>query len=250
MSGVDAEVLLLAAGYGKRLRPLTDRVPKPLIEVGGKALLDWNLQMIARAGFRRVFINLFYLKDQIRNFVGDGSRWALDIELVEESVLLDTGGAIKNIEPWLESDSLITVNSDILLGFDFSLREVWRAHRGHPAKPLVTMVLRPDINVEQYGAIEVDASGRVCGYLGKSFGSKTVPPPMMYTGVQVLSRDSLLSMPERGSVFSVTRDTHLKILTEGKAIASYIYYGYWSDLGTPERLVQASKDWDLILGVP
>ena len=129
MSGAQgADVLLLAAGFGKRLEPLTVNTPKPLLEVGDKPLIAWNLELIARSGFSRVFINLHHLGERISEFVGDGSHWGLSVEYSKEDPILETGGAIKNIEHKLREPYLITLNSDILLGPDFSLARILEAH--------------------------------------------------------------------------------------------------------------------------
>ncbi len=237
-----ADVMLLAAGYGKRLRPLTETVPKPLISVQGKTLIERNLEMIARAGFRRVFVNLFHLAEMLQEYLGSGERWGLKLVCVKEQNLLDTGGAIKNIEPLLKSDVLLTVNSDILLGADFDLRSVLENHIQAGSKPAATLVLRSDPDCEKYGIIGVDGQGRVLNYLGEDFSDGKDFRPMMYTGVQVLARRVFDYMPPRGSVFSITRDTHLSLLRGGEAIESVSYEGYWNDVGTPARLEQAESD--------
>ncbi len=255
------DILLLAAGRGERLRPLTDTIPKPLVKVGPKELITWNLERIARAGFSRVFINLHYRGDQIREFVGDGGRFGLQAEYSEEPVLLDTGGAIKNIEPRLKSDSLVTINSDILLGEDFELESVLESHTQDPRKPLATLVLRPDKDAEKFGLLELDERRRITRFLDVRIPAEASEPqlrgigtpesgsgsevksanPLMYLGVQVISRRLIESMPDRGAIFSITRDVYRDRIRRGEILGGVLYSGYWSDVGTPDRLSQASN---------
>ena len=242
----DADVLLLAAGFGTRLRPLTDTVPKPLVEVGGKPLIDWNLELIASAGFSRVFINLHHLGGLIKEHVRDGNAWGLNVEYFEEDPILDTGGAIRNVEPAMAHDYLVTINSDILLGHDFDLRAVLDSHTAAAGgDAIATMVLRPDPDSKAYGEIGIDGTGRVCSFLGDPYGSSTVSQTLMYLGVQVLSRNVVDYMPARGSVFSITRDVYPRMLEAGEVVHSAVYTGYWNDVGTPERLAQARDVFDL-----
>ena len=245
---IAADVLLLAAGFGKRLRPLTDSIPKPLVAVGGRPLIDRNLELIARSGLPKVFINLHYLGQKIRDYVDDGSRWGLEVVYSEEPILLDTGGAIKNIEPQLQQPQLITVNSDLLIGPDFSLNQPFAAHSSCAAQPLLTMVLRPDPAAEAYGSIGIDSSGRVVSFLGTDYGFGAEVQRLMFLGIMVINRKVIEQfMPDQG-IFSITRDTIRKILESGEHIHSMIYHGYWNDIGTPDRLNQASKDVEGIFG--
>jgi NDP-sugar pyrophosphorylase family protein len=183
------------------------------------------------------------------DYVGDGSRWGLEVRCVHEPLILDTGGAVRNIEKFLEQEHLITVNSDILLGLDFSLRAALEAHTANQAKPTVTMVLRHDANALQYGEIGIDGAGRVVRFLGAEYGLGASSDSLMFLGIEVLSRGVFEFMPPAGEVFSITRQTLHKILGSKGVVASCIYDGFWSDIGTPERLAKASLSWEASFGV-
>lgn len=241
-----ADVLIFAAGLGSRLRPLTDKIPKPLIELGGKTLLDRNLELVAKAGFKKVIVNVHYKKDLIKAHLKKSDNFGLAVKIVEEEVLLNTGGTIKNIENLLEHQNLITINSDIVLGKDFSLKTLLSAHEKNSNKPLATLTLRADSNSKQYGEVCIDSGGRVCRFLGVSYLENQVDKCLMYTGVQVLSRRALELMPKAGSIFSITQDFYVAQLSSGQSIYSYEYTGYWNDIGTVERLAQAK--FDLVQG--
>lgn len=236
------DVLLLSAGFGSRLRPLTDTCPKPLIPVAGKPLLVWNLELLARSGFSRVFINLHYLGEMIREFVGDGSTWGLHVEYSDEPLLLDTGGAIKAIESRLQSDLLLTLNSDILVDAAFPFEDLLHFHTNHPRHPEATLVLRTDADADRFGSFESAADNTIVRMLDARHpaGSPAVHSGLMYTGIQVMGRALIAQMPEAGTVFSLTRDTFRTAIHSGAILGAYRYSGYWSDVGTPDRLEAAS----------
>src|SRR5690606_22194564 len=110
--------MILAAGRGERLRPLTDHTPKPLVEVGGRTLINYHLQHLAQAGFREVVINLAHLGEKIRSAVGDGSEWGLQIQYsVEPENALDTGGGIQQALQWLGKAPFAVINADVFTDY-------------------------------------------------------------------------------------------------------------------------------------
>lgn len=235
-------VFLLAAGFGKRLKPLTEKTPKPLIKVQDKALVDWNLELIAKSGFKQVIINTHYLHKQIETHIEEGNRWGLNITCVYEPVLLETGGAIKNIEPLLResgAQAFITINSDILLAPTFNLQSILTYHQNHPVKPFATLLLRKDKDAKTFGSIGINPEGRICTFLGSHYYDSNQITEFMFTGVQALSTEILSHMPESGSIFSITQNTHVELLQKGLPLCGLEYTGYWNDIGTPERLEQA-----------
>lgn len=239
-----ANIVLLAAGFGSRLRPLTEKTPKPLVRIGPKCLLDWNLDLVRAAGFSSVFVNTHYLSEKVEQHLKSISD--LEISVSHEPEILDTGGAIKNLENRFDEDTVVTLNSDALLGRDFPLRRIIQAHLDSRDGRVATLVVRKDPQADLYGALQIDASGRVSRFLDS-------PPPtelrlensqgnlekVMYTGVSVLSRKLLQMMPPEGQAFSLTRATFAKAFSEGELLQSRLYSGYFCDVGTPERLEQA-----------
>jgi len=246
LSAQDCDVLLLAAGFGKRLLPLTATKPKPLLEVRGKPLIAWNLELLARGGFSRVFINLHYLGSQIRDFVGDGASWGLEVRYSEEPVILDTGGGIKNIEDELEKNFLLTLNSDTLVGKEFSFRDLL-AEQSKGAR--ASLVVRRDPEAKSFGSLAIDEHGIVKRFLDAEApdlrtNSDSIHSPsneVMYAGIQILEKSLLREMPPKGSVFSITKDVYRTLVRNGGILRTCQYEGYWSDVGTPERLESASK---------
>jgi len=224
------KAMVLAAGRGERLRPLTDRLPKPMIPVAGKPLLHYTLTYLKNCGIDEVVINLHHLARTIRDYLGDGSAWGLRIVYSFERSLLGTGGGIQKASPYFIGETFVVMNADILLEAD--LREVLRFHRESQAA--VTLVLREDPDVDRYGAIEIDSDGCVREFLGKLGLPKRPRKRLMFTGLHVLEPVVFSYMPLDLSVFSIT-DVYVNMLRAGERISGYEMQGFWTDLGTQDR---------------
>lgn len=229
--------MILAAGFGSRLRPLTDLTPKALIPVAGKPLIAFPLALLREAGIREVLINLHHLGDQIRAFLGDGSAYGVSIQYSEEHPILDTGGAIKNAEHFLRGDTFVVLNADTII--DLCLADLIEWHRRKAS--LATMVLRPDPDAARYGEIEIDAAGRIRRFLGLPVSVPGPLTPLMFAGVHVFE-PQVFEYMERGR-FGITRVTYPKMLSEGQPLFGYVFHGYWRVLDTHAGLAEGR--WDL-----
>ena len=149
--------LVLAAGMGERLRPLTDVTPKPMLELGGHPLIHHPLAMLRRAGVTDVAINLHHLGPVIQRGLGDGSQLGLRITYAPEPVLLGTGGPLNGLRDFLGPDTFVIVNSDTIL--DLDLRAMLEFHRGHAA--LATIALFHPANLDYYSRLEIDAARKL-----------------------------------------------------------------------------------------
>ena len=112
--------MILAAGRGKRMKELTKETPKPLILTKGKPLIEWHLEKLSATGFQDIIINICYLPAMIKNFVGDGSSWGLNVTYSEENPVLETAGGIKNALPYLGDEPFAVINADIFSNFDYA----------------------------------------------------------------------------------------------------------------------------------
>ncbi len=224
------KAMLLAAGRGERLRPLTETLPKPMIQVAGKPLISHTLSYLKRCGVREVIVNLHHLGESIQEYVGDGRQWGLRVLYSWERKLLGTGGGIQKAAPHLFGSSFLVMNADILVELD--LKDVLRFHGENHAA--VTMVLRRDPEAERYGVIETDGYGLVRQILGRL----PVPPGpwnrLMFTGVHVLEPEVFGYMTGQQNAFSII-DVYLDMLRAGERIMGYEMNGFWTDLGTPAR---------------
>ncbi len=222
--------MVLAAGRGERLRPLTDTLPKPMIPVAGKPLIFYTLTYLKNCGIEEVVVNLHHLGDMIQEYVGDGRQWGLRVFYSRERKLLGTGGGIQKAAQHLLEDTFVVINADILVELD--LHDVLRFHRENHAA--VTMVLRRDPEVERYGVIETDGFGLVRQVLGKLAVGSGPWNRLMFTGVHVLEPDVFSDMEHQEDAFSII-DVYLDMLRAGKRIMGYEMKGFWTDLGTRAR---------------
>lgn len=221
--------MLLAAGFGTRLRPITLSVPKPLLPLGEVPLIDHQLRYLAVGGIRKVMINLHYLGGKIRAHVGDGGRFGLAVSYSEEEAILGTGGGIKKAETFFEGRAFVALNADALL--DADIGEVARRHvEGRAAATMVVKALGPG---DGHTPIDVGSDGKVKGF-GKG--------RFFYTGLQVLGPEMLSVLPPAGKPSSLIDDGYRPLLERGDRVSAFVHAGYAGDLGAPESYERARKD--------
>lgn len=208
--------MVLAAGRGERLRPLTDRTPKPLIAVRGKPLIVWHLEALARAGVREVVVNLSWLGEQIRTALGDGSGWGLRIYYSAEGpVPLESGGGIFRALPLLGESPFILVNGDVFTDFD---------HRGLvlPAGADAHLQLVPNPPHHPRGDFSLQS-----GWIGEAD-----TPRYTYSGIGIFSP----------ALFAGCTDGRFPLLPllrraiAARRLSGALFTGAWTDVGTMARL--------------
>lgn len=239
------KAMVLAAGQGTRLRPLTDRIPKALVPVAGRPMIEYPLLLLRHYGIREVVINLHHLGDQIEDYLGSGEKHGVQITYSKEPELLDTGGGLLKAKPFLTDGTFIAINTDVLI--DLPIADLLRFHRNKRA--LATLVLRPDELADQYGSLETDAEGRICRFLETKSEMKPTGSTrkLMFTGVQVLEPRvfDYLGLNQASRKFSTTRHTYPQMLIRGESIYGYIFEGYWQDLGTVARIREVETNLTL-----
>jgi len=157
MDTITMKALVLAAGLGERVRPLTDTLPKPMLEVGGRPLIYYPLMMLRHAGFAAVVINVHHLAGEIQKRLGNGSSLGLEIIYSPEPTLLGTGGPLNALRDFLADGTFAIANSDSIL--DLDMAAMLRFHRERGA--LATLALHQPGNLEAYSHVEIDADRRV-----------------------------------------------------------------------------------------
>ncbi len=218
------KAMILAAGRGERMRPLTDHTPKPLLPVGGKPLIVWHIERLAAAGFRDIVINHAHLGDRIEATLGDGSRFGVHIRYSAEGEALETAGGIAYALPLLGDAPFLVVNGDVYCEFDF----------GHlarqPAEGCVAHLVLVD-NPPQHPAGDfVFEHGRLAeaGAARLTFSGIGVYRPELFSGIV------------RGSKARLAPLLHAGIAQGG--VSAEHYRGRWVDVGTPERLQALDGD--------
>ena len=236
------KAMILAAGFGTRMRPLTHRVPKPLLPLMLRPMLDRLLRQLQRASIDEIVINLHHQAEHLSAWLGDGGRWGLRLYQSYEPEILGTAGALKHAECYLGDEPFWVINSDVLIDLDFAA--VWHAHQQYRAA--VTMVLRHDPAARQYGAVVLDNRGRVQSINGRPDTAADVRgEDMMFTGLQVVSPNILAHIPPARFV-GTTADVYPALIAEDQSVYGFRHTGYWMDIGTPDRYRQAH--WDVLNG--
>ena len=231
------KAMILAAGRGERMRPLTDHTPKPLLKVGGKPLIVWHLERLAQAGFKEIVINHAHLGEQIEQALGNGSKWGLSIQYSPEKVALETAGGIANALPLLGTEPFLVVNGDTFTEIDFkstkmdfisiALQANIHADAGHTIK-LVHLVLVDNPPQHPNGDFAIEFKSQSDGML-KNEGAQM----LTFSGVGVYHPDlfSEVIVGQPAKLAPLLR----KAIDNNAATAQY-YQGVWHDIGTPERL--------------
>lgn len=216
------KAMILAAGRGERMRPLTDTTPKPLLRVGGRALIDCHIDALARAGVRDLVINLAWQGARIRDTIGDGSKYGIKISYSDEGdEALETGGGIHHALPLLGSAPFWLVNGDVYCGFDYTGRELRHGSVAH-------LVLVP--NPEHKPA----------GDFGLRDGIVTPSADHTYTysGIALLHPDLFAG----ASAGKFPLAPLLIDAMSRRAVTGEVFHGKWIDVGTPERLAELDRE--------
>jgi len=212
------KAMILAAGRGERLRPLTDTTPKPLLQVDGKALIEYHLEALVRAGFDEVVINLSWLGEQIRDRLGDGTAYGLSIEYSEEPTALETAGGIVQALPLL-GERFVVVNADIFTDYDFT--------RLRTIDSLAHLVLVD--NPDHHARGDFSLQGTTVGNDEK--GRHT------FSGISLYHRDFFTELPTGKQALAPL----LRAAIAKGQVSGELFQGKWIDIGTAERL-QALND--------
>ena len=216
--------MILAAGRGNRMRPLTDATPKPLLKVGGKPLLFWHLEKLAHAGFKTVTINHAHLGSQIEAAAGDGSRWNLQVRYSAEEEALETAGGIRNALPLIGKPVFAVVNADVYSEYDYAglAAAIGRLADSQALAHLVLVDNPPQHPHGDFGfdGAMVHASGRQL---------------LTFSGLGAY-RTKLFEPLARGEKHALA--PLLRSQMEESKVTGEHYRGLWTDVGTPARLAE------------
>ncbi|MFT4569612.1 MAG: mannose-1-phosphate guanylyltransferase/phosphomannomutase [Hyphomicrobiaceae bacterium] len=229
--------MILAAGLGTRLRPLTETTPKAMVKVAGRPLIAYALDAVREAGIREVVVNLHYLGDILRDYLGDGSAFGVSIAYSSEDPIQDSGGGIRDARALLGEETFITLNADTIVSFD--LAPALEFHRRN--KATATLLLRTDPGQAKFGLIRIDRTGRIGAFLQHQRpGAGEALEPYMYTGVQILE-PRVFDYMETDGPFSITRHTYPLMLASGEPLFGWPSQGRWITVGTPDELRHAEE---------
>ncbi len=230
------KAMILAAGLGTRLRPLTNMIPKPLLPIAGTPLIVWNLLLLKRHGFHEVVINLHHLGPMIEQALGNGSKYGLRIYYSHEPVILGTGGGIKQAEPNFSGEPVLVLNGDTLFELDLEALCAFHLQR----KAAATLVLRADPDAARWGLVEVGSNDRIVRITGRGKPDTVQTQPRMFAGIHILHPRLLRDVP-KGKESSII-DAYVSAIQRDEIVEGYDFSGYWSDVGTPQRYAQVEHD--------
>ena len=224
--------MILAAGRGERMRPLTDHTPKPLLQVGGKPLIVWHIERLCAAGFKHIVINHAHLGQQIEDTLGNGSAFGVSIDYSREVSALETAGGIATALPLIGSEVFTVVNGDIYCEYDFSrlAEPMARLSAGHDQAHLV-LVDNPLHNLK--GDFVLDAGRVIATPLAPQ------PSPLTFSGIGVYHRALFAHTPagEKAPLAPLLR----RAIDAGRVSGEH-HAGRWVDVGTPARLAALDEE--------
>jgi len=227
--------MVLSAGYGTRLWPLTEDRTKPAIPILGKPLVGYVAEYLAAHGCNEIVVNLHHRPESVRQSLGDGRDFGVSLYYVEEPVILGTSGALDNARDLLDNETFVVVNGKIIT--DIDLAAALETHRRNDA--LATLVLLPNKRRERFSVVETK------GNQITRFGGMPVltgdEVPLMFTGIQILEPRIFEYIP-RGVFSHSTTDVYPQAIAKGERVIAHVSEGKWRELSTLQRYLDISLE--------
>lgn len=229
------KALFLAGGMETRLKPLTDDLPKAMVPIMAKPLLERNMLKLKDLGVDEIILSSCYKPRKIQEYFGDGTKLGLKIHYICEDIPLGTGGAIKNAEEFFD-DTFIIFNADILS--DINIRDMMKFHKGKRAS--VTIAVTQAEDPSAYGVVEFNENLYAQSFTEKPMLSE-IKSDYINAGIYIFEPNVLKEIPDL-KVVSLEREIYPQLLEKGYPIAVYKSEAYWIDIGTVEKYEQAHQD--------
>lgn len=230
------KAMILAAGVGSRLDPLTRNTPKPMVPILNRPVIEHIVQKLKKHGVTEIMVNLHYLGDVIADYLGDGSRWGLTIHSVREDQLWGDAGSVKRAQAFFQDETFLVVGGDDIS--DIDITALVKFHRANNAAS--TIALSEVDDPSQYGIVQIDSTGRIERFLEKPKGegvfSKTAN-----SGVYVFEPEVFELIPA-GAFYGFGNNVFPQLLSEGKPLFGYLSTAYWKDVGNLAVYCQTNFD--------
>jgi len=227
--------MILAAGLGTRLRPLTEEISKPMVPIVNRPVMEHIVDLLARHGFHRLYVNLHYHPDIITRHFGDGERWGLSITYSHEEELLGTAGGVKKLQDELEGETFLVISGDALTDLDLtSLLAFHKAH-GRMATLVITRVNDPS----KYGVVITEEDGRIIGFQEKP-SREEAESFVANSGIYVFEPEVLEMIPQ--GFYDFGSQLFPRFLEEGIPFYGYRHTDYWNDVGSMEEYKAGNFD--------
>jgi dTDP-glucose pyrophosphorylase len=222
------QAVIMAGGFGKRLAPLTDTMPKPMLPLGKKPLLEKTLERLEAAGIQKVCLSTHYKSDVIEKHFGDGKEFGVELDYIQEDEPLGTAGALKKVVA--NKEPLLVINGDILTGIDF--RAFLEFHQEHKAD-LTVAVRKYEIAVP-YGVLKIQGANV------QAISEKPCLRHFINAGIYLLNPDVRKQIPDN-ALYNMT-DLIESLMKEKKEVVAFPIHEYWLDIGNPGDYEKAKKD--------
>ncbi len=229
------KAVVMAGGFGTRLRPITERLPKPMAYVANRPMMEHVVRLLKRAGIRDLEVLLYFFPEKITSYFGDGSPWDVRIRYVSAEADYGTAGAVKNAESAVDGTFLV-ISADIITDFDLSRAIDFHRER----KAAATIVLTRVPNPLQYGIVITEDDGRIARFLEKpSWGE--VFSDTVNTGIYILEPEVLSRIPP-GKSYDFSKNVFPEMLSRGERLLGYVAEGYWKDVGNLDEYLNVHLD--------
>ena len=234
------KAMILAAGFGTRLWPLTIERTKPAIPFLNCPLIAFTIDYLKQFGITEIIINLHHEPDSVREEIGNGSEYGVKITYsIEDPIILGTAGALDPVRHLLKDETFFVINGKIITNLD--LRAALETHRQR--KAIATLVMLPNPKLEKFSQIIVDERGNYQGFSGfPTPDHRSPPPPLMFTGISILEPGILEYIPS-GVEYDSIRQVYPQVMSEGKIVAAHVGEGDWYELSTLARYLEISLEF-------
>ncbi len=229
------KAMILAAGLGTRLRPLTEEISKPMVPIVNRPVMEHIVDLLSRHGFEELYVNLHYHPDVITNHFGDGGSWGLSITYSYEEELMGTAGGVKKLEEKLGGDTFLIISGDALTDLDLSALVAF--HKQH--KCIATLVVTPVSDPSKYGVVIMEEGGRITGFQEKP-SREEAKSFVANSGIYVFEPEVLEMIP--AGFYDFGTQLFPRFLEEGIEFYGYQHEDYWNDVGSLEEYKEGNFD--------
>src|SRR5688572_6082818 len=228
--------IVLSAGYGTRLWPLTEDRTKPAIPILGKPLVGYVAEYLATYGINEIVVNLHHRPESVRKALGNGSKFGVKLHYVEEPEILGTSGALDNTRDFFDRETFVVINGKIIT--DIDLNAALKTHR--KMRALATLVLLPNTRRERFSVVETE-DGRIKRFAGMPVANDDGPSPLMFTGIHILEPRIFDYIP-RGVFSDSVIHVYPQAIANGETVAAHVASGKWRELSTLSRYLDISVE--------
>jgi D,D-heptose 1,7-bisphosphate phosphatase len=232
------QAVIIAGGKGTRMAPYIGNIPKALIKIGDKSIIEHQILLLKKYGIKEIWVLLGYLGEQIEKYLGDGKKWKVKINYVQEKKPLGTAGALKQLEGKIKRDFMV-FSGDVVLDLDLKRFIKWHAER---KDGIATFVVHPNDHLFDSDLVEVDSIGEITSLLKRPHLPGENHHNLSIASAYIFS-PKIFKYIVSGRKINIEKDLLPKILKTNKKIYGYSTPEYIKDVGTPERLKKAGKDW-------